>query len=269
MSHTSRRARRSGRHGASSVRAPHVAIETDPTAALRRLVEEGIITAAALGARDDLELAAASTQRLGTLTSGMWRALGRELATAAERLDRSSMDRLDDIDRRARLLSVSADDVLAAGFAAGHLAEHRERLESLVTKDMDVHLLLGPDMLFGFTIEPPEDDRPGSMRVVLHLWPAPLSPATVSIAPSVPEGTDGPTELDAISLDLGVAAHTQLLDALTTATGQSRDHVSQALSALGIACWTAHHLDEEGSEDEEEELDDGVEGDGGPAALDD
>jgi hypothetical protein len=287
VSHTSRRARHPGRHAAASVRAPHAAVETDPAAALRRLVEEGIITAAALNARDDLELAAASTQRLGSLTSGMWRALSRELATAADRLDRSTMDRLDDIDRRARTLNVDADDVVAAGVAAGHLAEHRERLESLVKADMDAHPFLAPNLLFGFSIEnfapevpevpaddesadiPDEDDVPiaTSVRVVLFLWQAPLTPVVVTIAPSIPSGADPPLEVEDISLDLGVAAQAPLLEALAAVTGLSKDGVTQALSALGVACWTAHHLDEESddADDEEEgELDDDVEADSGP-----
>ena len=79
------------------------------------------MTAAALNARDDLIAAAMSMQRLGSLTSGMWRALSRELATAAERLERESDEHLDGLYRRARALDVDPDAVLEAGVAAGHL----------------------------------------------------------------------------------------------------------------------------------------------------
>src|SRR4051794_20729602 len=74
----------------------------DPAAALRSLIQEGIVTAAALTAREDLMVAAMSMQRLGSLSSGMWRALSRELATAAERLERESDEHLDHVNRRAR-----------------------------------------------------------------------------------------------------------------------------------------------------------------------
>jgi hypothetical protein len=113
----------------TGVRTPQAAGRVDPAAALRSLIQEGIVTAAALHTRDDLIVAAMSMQRLGSLTSGMWRALSRELATAAERLERESDEHLDNLNRRARALDVDADAVLEAGVAAGHLDEHRETLE--------------------------------------------------------------------------------------------------------------------------------------------
>jgi hypothetical protein len=276
------RTRHLGRQGPPADRGPRVAIGVDPVGGLRALVEEGIVTAAALNARDDLELAAASTQRLGALTSGMWRALSRELATAAERLDRSTMERMEDIERRARALHVDADDVAAAGVAAIHLAEHRETLETLLQPDEDAHLLAGTSLLFGFSIDALEDhpdsvnddddddDEPGpvSVTVTLFLWPAPLTPATVSIVPSLPGGPDDADEPENMALDLGLAAPEPLLDALCIASGLAADRVSQALSALGVACWTAHHLDEQPTDEldelDEEEIDDDVEADGGP-----
>jgi hypothetical protein len=273
------RTRHLGRQGPPADRGPRVAIGVDPVGGLRALVEEGIVTAAALNARDDLELAAASTQRLGALTSGMWRALSRELATAAERLDRSTMERMDDIERRARALHVDADDVAAAGVAAIHLAEHRETLETLLQPDEDAHLLAGTSLLLGFSIDALEDHPdvvdddaepgPGSVSVTVFLWPAPLTPAIVSIAPALPGGTDAADEPENMALDLGLAAPAPLLEALAVASGLAADRVSQALSALGVACWTAHHLDEQPTDElddelDEEEIDDDVEADGGP-----
>ena len=289
-----RRPRRLGRHAPPSARAPHVAVGVGPVGGLRGLVEEGIVTVAALNARDDLELAAASTQRLGALSSGMWRALSRELATAAERLDRSTMDRMDDIERRARSLHVEADQVVAAGVAAAHLAEHRETLETLVQPDQDARRFLEPNMLYGFSIDahdaetvfvrpqpeeetgdtsgPPDDDdevAPGSVLVTLYLWPAPLTPASVLIAPSIPGGTDGSFELKDVALDLGLSAPDLLLDALSLASKLPADAVNRALPALAVACWTAHHLDEvaQDEDEEEEDIDDDVEGDGGPVGI--
>jgi hypothetical protein len=272
-----RRPRHLGRHAPPSARAPRTASGVDPGGELRALVEEGIVTAAALSARDDLEQAAASTQRLGALTSGMWRALSRELATAAERLNRSTMDRLDDIERRARSLNVDADAVAAAGVAAAHLAEHRETLETLVKPDQDTHRLLGPNMLFGFSLDAAlaeevleDDDEPPpvSVRVTLFLWPAPLEPAVVTIIPSLlPGATADSLEAKDVSLKLGLLAKAPLLDGLAISSGLSPEAVSQALPALAVACWSAHQFDEEPVDDEEEASDDDVEEDDGPAGL--
>ena len=97
------RSRRRGRRSASE---RLVAVTAEPAAPAQTLVQAGIITAAALEAANDLATAAASVHRLGQLTSGIWRALGRELATAAEQLDRQVQEHLDDLERRAQFLQV-------------------------------------------------------------------------------------------------------------------------------------------------------------------
>jgi hypothetical protein len=248
-------------------------VPPEPGGTLRALVEEGIVAAAALTARDDLDLAAASMQRLGALTSGMWRALSRELATAAQRLDGSIMDRLSDIERRARTLAVDRETVLSAGFAAGHLAEHRERLDTLVEPAADAHRLLQPDMLYGFHIDAIDEDddddddddepMPRGERVTLLLWPAPLTPAFLSVMSSLPEGTT-PETADDVALRHELITPPPLLEALSAAGGLSAERVTEALSVLGVACWSAHHLDELNNDDDElEEDDDDVADDGG------
>src|ERR1700716_2401501 len=90
----------------SAPRSPRAAVDLDPVARLRPLIQEGIIAAAALDARDDLEAAAVSMDRLGSLTSGIWRALSRELETASERLEFQVEERLADLERRSRALQV-------------------------------------------------------------------------------------------------------------------------------------------------------------------
>jgi hypothetical protein len=259
-----RRPRHLGHHGppsthVPSAHAPRAPVRVDSSGPLRALVEEAIVTAAALNARDDLEIAAASTQRLGTLTSGMWRALSRELATAAERLDLSTRDRMGEIQRRAGALHVDADDVIRAGLAAAHLAEHTETLEALVRADDDIHRLLGPNMLFGFGIDPVDDaddadesdeSAPVPERVSVFLWPAPLSPAAVTMVPSLLT-TAGETQ--SLSADMGLEASSQLTDALVRLTGLSPERVAECLCALAVVCWTAHHLDENPIDDDEDE----------------
>ncbi len=138
--------------------------------------------------------------------------------------------------------------------------------------DQDAHRLMGPTMLFGFSLnasleeeeqeeEEQDDDADAHpVDVALFFWPAPLIPATMSIVLSpltgAPEG------------DLTVA--TSLLDALTAATELSDDQARHALTALAAACLAAHVLDEEAldDEDEEEGTDDDFEEDRGPAGVD-
>jgi hypothetical protein len=273
-----RHPRRISHRGSRPLRAPGGAVEPDPSARLRALVAEGIIAAAALSARDDLEVAAASTQRLGSLTSGMWRALSKELATAADRLDRSTAERLDDIGRRARSLDVDEADVIAAGVAAGHLDSHRETLGTLVPKDEDARLLLGNDMLFGFGIDEPlldepdteddealaddqdededEDSLPWTVRVRLFLWPAPLKSAAVSFNPLPIDETQA--EPAGPPANLTVEASELLIEAVGNAVNWPVERVEKALADLGVACFTAHLMDEvaEDEDADDDETDD-------------
>ena len=234
---------------------------------LRALIEEAIVVAAALTARDDLDVAAASTQRLGGLTSGMWRALSRELATAAARLDSSTMERLDDIHRRAGVLQVEVDDVLRAGEAAAHLAEHTARIETLLGPDDPGRRLLGPNLLFGFGLDSDDDDDRADLeddaasrlvRATVFFWPEPLTPATVTIVASLPTDASLATD-DDVAFELTLDAPPLLHLALSTATELSTDDLNQALTQLGQVCWIAHTLDElppDEDEDEDEDADD-------------
>jgi hypothetical protein len=215
--------------------------------------------------------------RLGTLTSGVWRALSRELASAAERLDGQVHDHLDEVRRRAQALDVDPDQVLAAGAAAAHLHEHRQTLEELLpTLEEDVGRLAAADVLLGFSIEDevltdeqdPDDnmdeaasgaegsddelDEPSSagVRIRLFLWPAPLTPAQVMIAPDLVEQTMTDTN---IALNVQVEAADALVDALATTCGLPAERALPALSALGLACWSAHQGDEHGDLDDDDD----------------
>ncbi len=251
--------------------------EPDPGAALRSLVREGVVTAAALGARDDLRVAAMSMERLGQLTSGMWRALSRELLTAADRLDTQVDERMDDLYRHANALDVTPDAVLAAGVAGSHLDEHRETLESLLaTVDEVVRRLAAPQVLLGFSVDDDvlvedaefdkgEVDAGGTddtdaeveasdglgrpaIDVWLFLWPAPLSPARVRIVPEL-SAADAGSEPDVPSVRVGAMADDALLDGISDTCELTREDVQVALSALGMACWSAHQLDESADQD--------------------
>jgi hypothetical protein len=256
----------------SAARRPRGGSQIDRAAALRSLIQAGIVSAAALAARNDLGAAAISMQWLGSLTSGMWRALSGELVTAAERLDRQSDEYLDNVYRRAQALEVVPDAVLAAGAAAGHLAEHRETLESLLPGlEEEVRRLAAPEVILGFSvddavlledeeletdefdtdddddIEEVEDDSgddvPGlAVDVWLFTWPAPLSPVRVRIVPDIAAvANDTATDL---SVSFGVSGDESTVEALSTSCGMPRESIPPALSALGLACWSAHQADE-------------------------
>jgi hypothetical protein len=249
---------------------PHrqVAVTTEPAAPARALVQAGIITAAALDAANDLATAAASVHRLGQLTSGIWRALSGELATAAERLDRQVQEHLDDLERPAQALQVDPEAALTAGMAAGHLEEHRATLERLLPSlEENVRRLAVPDILFGFVIEGPlvpdegddgdaGDEHDGGAgaeaplaHVWLFFWPAPLSPAGVSIAPRVADtSASAPDEAVSVEVEVGIAA--PVTDELARAAGLLAERLPSGLSELAMACWTAHQLDERDDDDD-------------------
>jgi len=216
--------------------------------------------------------------RLGTLTSGVWRGLSRELASAAERLDRQAHDHLDQVQRRAQALAVDPDQVLAAGAAAAHLDEHRQTLEELLTTlEEDVRRLAASEVLLGFSIDYEvlnegeaqggnEDevasaaqdsandlDEPSSapVRIQLFLWPAPLTPAHVTIAPDLVDQTMTDTN---VALSVQVEAADALVDALATTSGLPAERAVPALSALGLACWSAHQGDEDGELDDDDDV---------------
>lgn len=108
-----------------------------------------MVTAAALDASDILDATAVAMERLGQFTSGICGALSHELAGAAER---QVDEHLDEVSRRAKALDVAPDAVLAAGVAAGHLAEHRETLQALLPNlEEEVRRLAASDVLLGFS----------------------------------------------------------------------------------------------------------------------
>ncbi len=281
--------RRNQRRLSSGGRTPQAAAQVDPAAALRSLIQEGIVTAASLNAADDLIAAAMSMQRLGGLTSGMWRALSRELATAAERLERESDEHLDNLHRRARALDVDADAALEAGIAAAHLDEHRETLEQVLpTLDEDVRRLAQTDVLLGFSVDDAgalgeeqveedeadtsdasevvvedeagdDDDAPLAIDVWLFVWPAPLTPARVRIVPEF-AAADMDTE-PRVSVNFNATATEAVVDALSATCGLPRAGVLPALAGLGLACWSAHQADERGDDEDEADAAEGDEAD--------
>ena len=265
----------SRRRGRRPSPAQQAAVTAEPAAPARALVQAGIITAATLDAANDLANAAASVHRLGQLTTGMWRALSRELATAAEQLDRQVQEHLDDLERRAQALQVDPEAALTAGMAAGHREEHRATLETLLPSlEEDVRRLAVPDILLGFVIESPlvpdegDDGDAGeehdagavleaapALHVWLFFWPAPLSPAGVRIAPRLADtSASAPDEAVSVEVDVdvdvdvGIAA--PVTDGLVRAAGLPGERLPSALSELAMACWTAHQLDEHDDDDD-------------------
>jgi hypothetical protein len=238
---------RNRRRSASNASRPHTSAPVDAAAALRSLIQDGIVAAAALAARDDLARAAESMARLGTLTSGMWRALSRELVTASERLDRQSAEHLDNVMRRARAVDVAPDAVLAAGAAAAHLDEHRAALDELLpTLSEDARRLAAPDVLFGFSVDlddeasfdnldadqpdpaaggaPEPDEGLGvAIHVLLYVWAAPLNPVYVSIAAAPPKGEGEGAAEPELSVSVDAAPDDATIAALAAVCGLPRE----------------------------------------------
>ncbi len=87
----------------------------------------------------------------------------------------------------------------------------------------------------------------------MFLWPAPLAPAGVTIGPELAD--QAATDTDP-ALSVQVAAADVLLDALATRYELPRERALSTLSALGLACWSAHQVDERGDVDDDEDEDD-------------
>jgi hypothetical protein len=219
-------------------------------------------------------------ERLGEVTSGTWRALSRELVAAAERLEGQVEEHLDDVSRRAKGLDVAPAAVLAAGAAAGHLAEHRETLEHLLPGlQGEVRRLAAPDVLLGFSVddavlleddelekdefdtdddddmeeaedEAGDDGPPLAIDVWLFMWPAPLSPARVRIVPDI-AAVANDTASD-LSISFGVSGDESIVEALSSSCGVVPEDLLPALSALGLACWSAHQADDHGEEEDDD-----------------
>ena len=242
-----------------------------------------MVTAAALDARDDLDAAAVSMERLGQLTSGMWRALSHELAEAAERLDRQVDEHLDKgvADGRKRWMWHRARCLRRASPPATWPSTI-EALEALLPDlEEEVRRLAASDVLLGFSVEDEvlvetnggrgrsrshwrrwqADAEPGAdmpvpaVDVWSFLWPAPFSPARSQVTPNlaVPKGEATP---DVTSVGVGVVADDVLLEALSALPGVLREDILPALSALGLACWNAHLADEHGEDDDDDDTDD-------------
>ena len=67
--------------------------------------------------------------------------------------------------------------------------------------------------------------------------------------PELAESESGATA-DVSSIGVGAAGDVVLIDALSAVPGLSRDDVLPALSALGLACWSAHQTDDDGDDED-------------------
>ena len=96
-----------------------------------------------------------------------------------------------------------------------------------------------------------DDVPPLAIDVWLFMWPAPLSPARVRIVPDI-EAVANDTASD-LSVSFGVSGDECMVEALSTSCGVAPGDLLPALSALGLACWSAHQADEHGEDDDDAE----------------
>jgi hypothetical protein len=221
-------------------------------------VQAAIVASAHLAAYEHVAAAAQACQRLGALTSGRWRSVGRDLAGFEEDLQAAFATAAAAVESRANELGVPEDTLWAVGDAAGTLDLLREAaLEETEDGSRPAAVLRG-QILFGASfVEDPE--LPDRGTTLLFGWPEPLAPASWPWQANwvVGDGQDNGEDED--ELDLFEAGEmegddsmlAELADELSCSRGDARLALRDAALALTRASLLAGATDEDEAEDEE------------------
>jgi hypothetical protein len=229
--------------------------------AVVQAVQAAILASAHMAAFEHVAAAALACRRLGTLTSGRWRSVARDLDGLEEELQRALASAAEAVTERATSLGVHEDTLWAAGDAAATLDLLREAaLEELDEESPAARLLQG-NVLFGTSfIE--DADLPDRGTTLLFGWPEPLSPATWPWQANwvVSDGEDG--ENDEGELDLFESGELQgeqpLLAELADELRCSREDARAALRDAALAITRASllaNVERDDGEDEDAEFD--------------
>jgi hypothetical protein len=235
-------------------------------------VQAAILASAHLSAYEHVSAAAQACQRLGSLSSGRWRAAARELASLEDDLQTAFGNAAEALTARADDLGVPEDALWTVGDAAGTLDLLRDpALEELEEDDTRAARILKGDVLFGTSfVEDPE--LPDRGTTLLFSWSDPLSPASWPwqanwVVGDGQDNSDAEDEATADELDLFEAAEmegddsmlTELADELACSRQDARTALRHAAMALTRASLLAGAgaEDEDEDEDEDEEEDDG------------
>ncbi len=222
-------------------------------------VQAAIVASAHLAAYEHVSAAALACRRLGSLTSGRWRSVARDLDGLEEELQTAFGSAAEAVSERATSLGVNEDTLWTAGDAAATLDLLRESALEEVEEDSRAARLLQGNVLFGtsFVDDP---DLPDRGTTLLFGWPEPLSPATWQWQANwvVSDGQDDPDAAD--ELDLFESAElegdqpflAELADELRCSREDAREALRDAALAVTRASLLAHLEQSDDDEDDDE-----------------
>ncbi len=230
--------------------------------AVVQAVQASILASAHLAAYEHVSAAALACRRLGSLTSGRWRSVARDLDGLEEELQAAFATAAEAVTDRAASLGVHEDTLWTAGDAAATLDLLRESALEEVAEDSPAARLLQGSVLFGTSfVEDP--DLPDRGTTLLFGWPEPLSPATWPWQANWVVGDGQEEEAAEDQLDLFESGELEgehsFLAELADELSCTRDDARTALRDAALAVTRASLLaNVERDEDEEDEEDAGA-----------
>ena len=219
---------------------------------LVKAVEAAIVASAHLSAYEHVAAATHALRRLGTLSSGRWRAAARELEGLEEDLQSAFSDVARQLSGHADELGIDEEALWAAGDAAATLDLLRERaLDEVEDNEAAVQLLNGRALLGVAFVE--DEDASDRGTTLVFGWGEPLAPATWAWQASWITTTDEETQLELAEtgqLEAGEA----LLESFAAELGQDP---TAALRAAAEALTRASLLASLGGDEDEDESNNG------------
>jgi hypothetical protein len=145
--------------------------------ALVKAVEAAIVASAHVTAYEHLAGANRAVERLGSLSSGRWRAAARDLQQLEHDLHTSLSDVTRDVAAHAERLGLDEEALWAAGDAAATLDLLREPALELLESDSAAARLLTGEFVFGLAVmaNPEASDRGTTL---VFAWAEPLAPGS-------------------------------------------------------------------------------------------
>jgi hypothetical protein len=224
-------------------------------------VQAAIVASAHLAAYEHVTAAAEACKRLGSLTSGRWRAAARDLATLEDDLQTGFASAAEELASRADTIGVPEDTLWTVGDAAGTLDLLRESALEELEPDARARRVLDGQVLFGASFM--EDaELPDRGTTLLFGWPAPLDPASWPWQANWVVGdsdANGDAEAEAEELDLfetgELEGEESMLSELAAELSCSTDEARVALRDAAMALTRASLLAGASTEDDEDEDD--------------
>jgi hypothetical protein len=231
-----------------------------PTAVVQA-VRAAILASAHLAAYQHMSAAALACRRLGSLTSGRWRSVARDLDGLEDELQTAFAGAAEAVADRATNLGVHEDTLWTAGDAAATLDLLREAALDELDENSPAAKVLQGNVLFGTSfVEDP--DLPDRGTTLLFGWPEPLSPATWPWQANwvVGDGQEEDSATDELDLyESGeIEGEGPLLAELADELSCSREDARTALRDAALAVTRASLLSavEDSSESEDDDDDD-------------